>query len=141
MVLDAEFDGPIQFCDDGRLSAYKDKAPLYFKHDGSPLQPPNGHIVNGSCGSSPPYTLRIGDKYGLVDADTAPLTPVHFDAVDWTGPRGSALNVKIDGKWGRIGSMDAGSSSPGLTTYRVASISSLRPSTANAASCGPTDPD
>jgi hypothetical protein len=103
VVLDAEFDDPIQFCDDGRLSTYKDKAPLYFKRDGSPLQPPNGRIVNGSCGSSPPYTLRIGDKYGLVDADTAPFTPVHFDAVDWTGPRGSALNVKIDGKWGRIG--------------------------------------
>ena len=30
-----------------------------------------------------------------------PLTPVHFDAITSAGP--DARNVKIDGKWGRIG--------------------------------------
>jgi hypothetical protein len=100
MVLDADFDQPIQNCD-GRLVAYKNKEWLYFKEDGSPLQPPDGRLVDAGCGSAPPYTLKIGGKFGLVDARFSPLTAVHFDAVAGAG-RG-AKNVKIDGKWGRIG--------------------------------------
>jgi hypothetical protein len=47
------------------------------------------------------YTLKVGDKLGLVDARSSPITPLNFDAVVWAGP--GARNVKIDGKWGRIG--------------------------------------
>jgi hypothetical protein len=101
VVLDADFDQSIRHCADGRLVAYKNKEWLYFKEDGTPLQPPDGRLVDASCGSVPPYTLKIGDKFGLVDAHSSPLTPVHFDAVAWAGPE--AKNVKIDGKWGRIG--------------------------------------
>jgi hypothetical protein len=101
VVFDADFDQPIQHCADGRLVAYKNKQWLHYKADGSPLQPPDGRLIDAACGSVPPYTLKIGDKFGLVDANSNPLTPVHFDAIAWAG-RG-ARNVKIDGKWGRIG--------------------------------------
>jgi hypothetical protein len=102
VVLDADFDQTIHHCADGRLEAYKNKEWLYFKGDGSPLQPLDGRLVDASCfGGVPPYTLKIGDKFGLVDAGSSPLTPVHFDAITWAGP--GARNVKIDGKWGRVG--------------------------------------
>jgi hypothetical protein len=101
VVLDADFDQSIQHCADGRLIAYKNKEWLYFKEDGSPLQPLDGRLIDATCDGGPPYTLKIGDKFGLVDARSNPLTPVHFDAVAWAGP--DARNVKIDGKWGRIG--------------------------------------
>ena len=101
VVLDADFDHAIQHCSDGRLVAYKNKELFSFKADGSPLQPPNGKLVGASCGNVPPYTLKVGDKFGLVDARFSPLTPVQFDAVGFVGP--GVKNVKIDGKWGRIG--------------------------------------
>jgi hypothetical protein len=102
VVLDADFDQTIQNCADGRLVAYKNKEWLYFKGDGSPLQPPDGRLLDASChGGVPHYTLKIGDKLGLVDARSSPLTPVHFDAVTWAGP--GVKNVKIDGRWGRVG--------------------------------------
>jgi hypothetical protein len=101
VVLEADFDQTIQHCADGRLIAYKNKEWLSFKEDGSRLQPPDGRLVDASCGSVPPYTLKISDKFGLLDAHFSALTPVHFDAIAWAGP--GAKNVKIDGKWGRIG--------------------------------------
>jgi hypothetical protein len=102
VVLDADFDQPVRYCNNGRLEAYKNKEWFYFKTDGSPLQPRDGRLVDASCfGGVPPYTLKIGDKFGLVDASSMPLTPLQFDAVAWAGP--DARNVRIDGKWGRIG--------------------------------------
>jgi hypothetical protein len=101
VVLDADFDQPIHRCADGRLETFKNKESLYFNKDGSPLQLPDGGSVNASCGSVPPYALKVGDKFGLVDASFNPLTPVQFDAITSAGP--AAKNVKIDGKWGRIG--------------------------------------
>ena len=53
VVLDADFDQAIQYCADGRLDAYKNKEWFYFKADGSPLQPPDGRLVNASCGGVP----------------------------------------------------------------------------------------
>ncbi|WP_057860748.1 WG repeat-containing protein [Bradyrhizobium lablabi] len=101
VVLDADFDQTVQRCDDGRLVAYKNKEWLYFKADGSPLQPPDGRLIDASCGSIPPYTMKIGDKFRLVDAASNPLTQLQFDEVRWAGP--GVKNVKVDGKWGRIG--------------------------------------
>ncbi len=101
VVLDADFDQPIQHCADGRMEAFKNRDSFYFNPDGSPLQPPDGRLLNASCGAVPPYTLKIGDKFGLVDAHSNPLTPVYFDALTWAGS--DVKNVKIDGKWGRIG--------------------------------------
>jgi len=100
VVLDADFDQSIQHCADGRLIAYKNKEWLYFRADGSPLQPPDGRLVDATCGGVPPYA-KIGDKFGLVDTNLSPLTPIQFDAVARAGRE--ARNVKIDGKWGRIG--------------------------------------
>ena len=100
VVLDAGFDQPVQHCADGRMDAVKDKRWFYFKADGSPLQLPDGGIVDASCGSVPPYTLKVGDKFGLVDAGFRPLTPVQFDAVVQVAP--GVKNAKFDGKWGRI---------------------------------------
>lgn len=100
VVLDADFDQTIRRCSDGRLEAYKNKERFYFKGDGSPLQPPDGRLVNASC-DDVLYILKIGEKFGLVDAGLRPLTTVHFDAITWAGP--DARNVKIDGKWGRVG--------------------------------------
>jgi hypothetical protein len=100
VVLDADFDQPVEHCADGRLFTYKNKEKLHFKADGSPLEPPDGRLIDMSCGGSPPYTLKIGDKFGLVDASFNPITPVQFDAIVQAGP--DAKNVKIDGKWGRI---------------------------------------
>jgi hypothetical protein len=105
VVLGADFDQTIQRCADGRLVAYKNKEWLYFKNDGAPLQPQDGRLIDAPCGSVPPYTLKIGDKFGLVDAESRPVTPVHFDAIVWAGR--DAKNVKLDGKWGRIG-LDGG---------------------------------
>ena len=48
----------------------------------------------------PAICVEDVDKLGLVDADSRPVTPVHFDAVSWAGQ--GAKNVKLDGKWGRI---------------------------------------
>jgi len=101
IVLDAEFDQPVRHCADGRLQAYKKKEWLYFGADGDPLQPSDGRLIDAGCGV-PPFTLKIGDKFGLVDSSSNPLTPVQFDAVTFAGP--GIKNVKIDGKWGRIGS-------------------------------------
>jgi hypothetical protein len=101
VVLDADFDQFLQHCIDGRLVALKNKESFYFKGDGSPLQPPDGRLIDASCGSVPPYTLKVGDKFGLVDASFNPVTPVQFDAIGQAGP--GVKNVKIDGKWGRIG--------------------------------------
>jgi hypothetical protein len=101
VVLDAEFDQGITRCTDGRLEAYKNEEWIYFKADRSPLQPPGGRLIDATCGSVPPYILKVGDKFGLVDAGSMPVTPVHFDAVIRAGP--DARNVKIGGKWGRIG--------------------------------------
>ena len=129
----------VQHCADGRLVAYKNKEWLYFNGDGSPLQPPDGRLVDAACGSVPPYTLKIGDKFGLVDARSNPLTPVHFDAVAWarTGRQ------ECEDRW-QVGthrcSTAAGCSSPGSTTSRAAPISSLHRSTASAASCDRTAP-
>jgi hypothetical protein len=100
VVLDAEFD-QVQHCADGRLVARKNKEWLYFKSDGSPLQPPDGRLIDASCDGVPPYTLKVGDKFGLVDASSSAITPVHFDAIVRAGS--DVKNVKIDGKWGRIG--------------------------------------
>ncbi|MDR3465584.1 MAG: WG repeat-containing protein [Xanthobacteraceae bacterium] len=100
VVLGAEFDQPVERCHDGRLVAYKNKEWLYYKADGDPLQPPAGRLIDAWCGSAPPYTLKIGDKFGLVGADFNPLTAVHFDAIARAGP--AARNVKIDCKWGRV---------------------------------------
>jgi len=54
----------------------------------------------------PLYTVKIGDKFGLVDNQMNPLTPVRFDTVVWAGS--AARNVKIDGKWDASGSTAAG---------------------------------
>jgi hypothetical protein len=103
IVLDADFDQPIRYCADGRLEAYKNKESFYFRAGGDPLQPPDGRLVDAACyGGVPPFTLKIGDKFGLVDASSNPLTPVQFDAVTFAGP--GVKNVKANGKWGRIGS-------------------------------------
>jgi hypothetical protein len=102
VVLEAEFDQPIQYCDGGRLSVEKNKESLYFKADGSALQPREGRLVDAACfGGFPPYALKIGDKLGLVDAESRPVTPVQFEAIVSAGR--DARNVKLDGKWGRIG--------------------------------------
>ncbi|MES5488895.1 WG repeat-containing protein [Bradyrhizobium sp. INPA03-11B] len=100
VVLDAEFDQAVQQCPDGRLSAYKNKQSFYFKADGSPLQPPDGRLIDASCGA-PPFVLKVGDKYRLVDAGSNPVTPVLFDAIVWAGS--DLKNAKLDGKWGRLG--------------------------------------
>jgi hypothetical protein len=101
VVLDADFDQPVSHCADGRLEAFKNKESFYFKADGSPEHLPDGGLVNASCGSVPPYTLKVGDKFGLVDASFNPVTPVQFDAIVQAGP--GVKNAKLDGKWGRIG--------------------------------------
>jgi hypothetical protein len=106
VVLDADFDQSVSICADGRRIAYKSGQALNFKADGSPLDPPNGRLLIGSCMVRPPYQLKIGDKVGLVAADwTTPLTPVHFDALTPAGgpsADGSSLwNAKLASKWGR----------------------------------------
>jgi hypothetical protein len=100
VVLDADFDQPFEHCADGRLFTYKNKEKLHFRPDGSPLQPPDGRLIDVSCGGNPPYALKIGDKIGLVDASFNPVTPVQFEAVVSVGP--GVKNAKLDGKWGRI---------------------------------------
>jgi hypothetical protein len=101
VVLDADFDQFLQHCTDGRLVALKNKEWLYFKADGSPLQPADGRLIDASCGNIPPYILKIGDKFGLVDASFNPVTRIQFDAIVQAGP--GVKNAKLDGKWGRIG--------------------------------------
>jgi hypothetical protein len=102
VVLDAEFDQTVSRCEDGRLEAYKNKEWLYYRVDGSPLQPPDGRLIGATChGAKPPYTLKVGEKFMLVDANSTPVTLIQFDAV--TELAGRVRNVKLDGKWGRIG--------------------------------------
>jgi len=127
VVLDADFDMPVEHCTDGTLVASKSKEWLRSKWDGSPLQPPNGHF-EGWCWS-PPFPLKVGDKIGLVADDGTSVTPVHFDAIapvdglpavgfetvlpavgtarfETVSPAARigarAWNVKLGGRWGRI---------------------------------------
>src|SRR5690348_15597589 len=61
VLLDADFDQSVNWCEDGRLVAYKNKEWLYFKPDGTPLQPPDGRLIDAACGGKPPYILKTGD--------------------------------------------------------------------------------
>ena len=101
VVLDADLDQSVSLCEDGRLVAYKNKEWLYFKADGTPLQPPDGRLIDATCGGRPPYILKTGDKLKLVDAESHPIIPLQFDAIEAVAS--GIRNVKIDGKWGRIG--------------------------------------
>jgi WG containing repeat len=101
IVLDADFYAPIEPCATGGFVAItKELLRQRFKSDGSLLGPPNGQMIEASCTDHPPYALRIGDKFGLVDAEGNPVTPMHFEAFTWTGAQ--LKNAKIGGKWGRI---------------------------------------
>jgi len=100
-LLDAEFDQPVQHCADGHLVALKNEEWLYFRSDGSPLQPLDGRIVDASCGMLPPYVVKAGDKFGLVDGDGKAIAPPAFDAL--ISVTRDIWNAKLDGKWGRIG--------------------------------------
>ena len=119
VVLDAEFDQPIK--------------PLRRWPAGRATRTRNGSISSRmaarcsrrTAGSStrhaaalPPYTLKIGDKFGLVDANSSPLDARAFRRGRPRAGR-DARNVKIDGKWGRIGPTAAGCSSPDSITSRV----------------------
>lgn len=101
VVLDAGFDQPVGQCADGRIEAYSNKERLYFKADGSPLQPPGGRLVDNLCyGGAPPYFMKIGDKFKLVDDKFNSVISVQFDALVSVAP--GIKNAKVDGKWGRI---------------------------------------
>jgi hypothetical protein len=54
VVLDADFDQTIQRCADDRLVALKNNEWLFFKGDGSPLQPPDGRLIGATCNAVPP---------------------------------------------------------------------------------------
>jgi hypothetical protein len=99
IVVDADFDVPVQVCAYGGFLASKNKEWLRIKKDGSPLQPANGLVIAG-CNSRPPYTLSVNGKFGLIDAEGHSVTPLHFEAITWTGAQ--FRNVKLGGKWGRI---------------------------------------
>ena len=101
VLLDAEFDQPVQRCADGHLVAFKDREWLYFRSDGSPLQPPVGRILDANCGTLAPYIVKAGDKFGLVDGDGKEIAPPTFDAL--TSATRDIWNAKLGGKWGRIG--------------------------------------
>jgi hypothetical protein len=101
VVLDADFDQAITRCSDGRLEAYRNKELFYFKADGTPLQPPDGRLIGALCSSVPPFALKTGSKFMLVDANSIPLSALQFDAVSQF-PNG-VKHVKLDGKWGRVG--------------------------------------
>jgi WG containing repeat len=102
VLLEAEFEQPVQHCADGHLVAFKNREWLYFRSDGSPLQPSNGRIVDATCGVRPPYVVKSGDKFGLVDGAVKEIIPPAFDALVPVTPE--VWNAKRDGKWGRIGS-------------------------------------
>ena len=101
VLLNAEFDQPVERCTDERLVAYRNKEWLYFTGDGSPLQPPDGRLLNASCGSVPPYILKLGDKFALADGDGREITPPIFEGL--IAATTGTWNAKVDGKWGRIG--------------------------------------
>jgi hypothetical protein len=65
------------------------------------LQPPDGRILDASCGSLAPYIVKAGDKFGLVDGGGKEIVEPAFDALI-SATRG-VWNAKLDGKWGRIG--------------------------------------
>jgi WG containing repeat len=75
---------------------------LYFKSDGTPLQPANDRLVDASCGSGSPYVLKLGEKFGLVDAEGKSIALATFDALI-VASRSAAWNAEVGGKWGRIG--------------------------------------
>jgi len=101
IVVDADFDQMIQHCADGRMVAYKNKEWFSFRANGSPLQPKEARLIDVSCNAVAPLAIKVGDKFGFVDASLDPLTSVQFDAVVGVVP--GVKNVKTDGKWGRIG--------------------------------------
>ncbi|NOU07773.1 MAG: WG repeat-containing protein, partial [Hyphomicrobiaceae bacterium] len=56
VVLEPQFDQTVTLCDGGRLQAYKNKEWLYYRLDGSPLQPIDGRLLDASCGAAPPFS-------------------------------------------------------------------------------------
>lgn len=100
-LLEAAFDQPVQRCADGHLAALKDRQWLYFRSDGSPLQPPSGQIVGSGCSSTAPYIVKAGDRFGLVRGDGKEILPPALDAL--IAVTNGVWNAKRNGKWGRIG--------------------------------------
>ena len=100
VVLEAAFDQPVQRCADGHLVALKTRESLYFRSDGSPLQSSDGRIVDANCGVQPPYVLKSGNKFGLMDGDGKTIAPPVFDALIPATP--DIWNARTGGKWGRI---------------------------------------
>jgi hypothetical protein len=101
VLLEAQFDQPLQRCADGHLAVLRDRQWLYFKSDGTPLQPSNGVILGEGCGSIAPYIVKANDKFGLVDGDGREIVPPAFEAL--IAVTKDVWNAKLDGKWGRIG--------------------------------------
>jgi len=101
VLLDAAFDQPVQRCADGHLTVLRGRQWLYFRSDGTPLQPSKGDILGEGCGSVAPYIVKADDKFGLVDGDGREITPPAFDALIAVSK--GIWNAKRDGKWGRIG--------------------------------------
>ncbi|WP_246583672.1 WG repeat-containing protein [Bradyrhizobium iriomotense] len=102
VLLEAEFDNPVQRCPDGHLAVFQDGQWRYFRSDGTPLQPPrNGQIVGAGCASPAPYVVKASDKFGLMDGDAKEITPPDFDAL--VPVTNGVWNAKRNGKWGRIG--------------------------------------
>lgn len=101
VLIEADFDQSVRRCADGKFVTYKNRELLSFGSNGRARQPMNGRLLDATCDSVPPLTVKTGDKFELVDADLRPVMPVQFEAVVPAGR--SAKNVKLNGKWGRIG--------------------------------------
>ena len=73
VVLDADFDQPFEHCADGRLFTYKNKEKLHFRPDGSPLQPPDGRLIDVVMWRQ--SALRVENRRQVRPALTPASTP------------------------------------------------------------------
>ena len=72
VVLDADFDQTVRYCGDADCTHTRTR-------NGSPSRRTEARCsrrmvasFDATCGGIPPYTLKVGDKFGLVDAGSKP---------------------------------------------------------------------
>jgi hypothetical protein len=85
-------------CPDGRVLGLIDRKPRFFTQDGKPIELVEGSLALASCDA--PHAVKVGEKFGYVDAAMRPVTPAKFESVGWF--RDGLAPVTIDGKQGLI---------------------------------------
>ena len=93
------------FCSDGRMIGVADGKPGMFTRDGRPISPSSGVLWRPlSCDA--PYAVKVGEKFGYIDAALRPLIEAKFELVGLFHDKfavakldGNNGSIRTDGTW------------------------------------------